>query len=595
MLWQAIKAARDLGRVHDIAAVLIRYGFGDLVRRIGMAGALERAGRSLHWRVPADLAVLEPAARVARALEELGPTFIKLGQMLATRVDLLPPEWIAEFEKLQDSVPAVPFDEIRAQLEEDLGDAPEAVFDALDTEPLAAASLAQVYRARLADGRAVVLKVRRPGIRPVVEADLRLLTRLADIIEAEAPDLRRYHLREVVRQLTLSLRREMDFAAECRSAERIAACFAGPGDGAGSRSDHHVVADEAGLSAADEVVPESAEARPDARGDIVIPHIHWQWTCERLNVQECIVGIPGRRVAELDAAGLDRRVLARKGAAAVLKMMLEDGFFHADPHPGNVIYLPGNRIAFIDFGMVGRLSEERRYQVATLLQGLVGRDAEAAAEVLLDWGGGSEVDAATLRGEIDAFIDQYHGVPLKSLRLADMLSDLMAMLRDHSLSLPPDLTLMVKAFVTLEGMGRQLDPEFDMAGAARPFLERVMLAHHSPEALARRGWRSVLGAVDLVTGLPRDLRSLLRSVRRGTFQVQVEVLPLRQFGDQIDRAFSRLTLGIVTAALIVASALVMGLAHDEASGIPFFALLGFIAAVLGGLAVLISIWRGGKG
>src|SRR5690606_32832317 len=204
---------------------------------------------------------------------------------------------------------------------------------------------------------------------------------------------------------------------------------------------------------------------------IVIPRIYWEWTSERLCVQQYIDGIPGGRLAAVDAAGLDRKLLARRGADAVLKMMLEDGFFHADPHPGNVFYLPDNRIAFIDFGMVGRLSEERRYQVALLLHGLVTRDAEAAAEVLLDWGSGNDADSTALRGEIDAFIDQYHGVPLKSLSLGAMLSDLIAILRDHALSLPPDLTLLVKAFVTLEGMGRQLDPEFDMAGAARPFLQ----------------------------------------------------------------------------------------------------------------------------
>src|SRR5690606_9754620 len=181
MLWQAIGAARDLSRANDIAAVVIRYGFGDLVRRIGMAGALERAGKALHWRAPEELARLEPPARVRRVLEDLGPTFVKLGQILATRVDLFPPEWIEEFGKLQDAAPATDFASVRAQLTEDLGEAPEAVFARLDTEPIAAASLAQVYRATLPDGKQVVLKVRRPGIRPIVEADLHPLARLAEI------------------------------------------------------------------------------------------------------------------------------------------------------------------------------------------------------------------------------------------------------------------------------------------------------------------------------------------------------------------------------------------------------------------------------
>ncbi|AKU14331.1 AarF/UbiB family protein [Aromatoleum toluolicum] len=556
MLWQAIGAVCDLGRLHDIASVLIRYGFGDLVRRIGMAGALERAGRALHWHEPEELARLEPPARLRRALEELGPSFVKLGQILATRVDLFPPEWIAEFSKLQDAAPAIPFAELLPQLTEDLGEPPEAIFPRLEMQALAAASLAQVHRAWLADGTAVILKVRRPGIRPIVEADLRLLARLAEIVEAEAPELRRYRPREVVRHFTLSLRRELDFSAEGRSAERIAAHFA----------DH----------------PE-----------IVVPRIHWPWTGGRLNVQDYVDGIAGRDLAAVDAAGLDRRLLARRGARAVLKMMLEDGFFHADPHPGNVFYLPDNRIAFIDFGMVGRLSEERRYQLAVLLHGLVSHDAEKVAEVLLDWSGGAEIDSETLQPEIDAFADQYHGVPLKNLDLGAMLSDLVAILREHGLTLPPDLALLIKAFIALEGLGRQLDPDFDMAGEATPFLERVLLAHAAPGALVWRGWRALRDTLALVAGLPQDLRQLLRAARRGKLLVQVEVLPLKHFGDRLDRAASRLAISVVTAALIIGSAIVMTVEREP--GLPSFGLLGFIAAVIGGIWVLFSIWRGGKG
>lgn len=559
MLWQAISAVRDLGRLHGIASVLIRYGFGDLVRRIGMADTLERAGRALRWHEPEELAWLEPPARVRRALEELGPSFVKLGQILATRVDLFPPEWIAEFGKLQDAAPAIPFADLLPQLTEDLGAPPETLFSRLETQALAAASLAQVHRAWLADGTAIILKVRRPGIRSVVEADLRLLARLAEIVETEAPELRRYRLREVVRQFTLSLRRELDFSAEGRSAERIAAHFA----------DH----------------PE-----------IVVPRIHWSLTGERLSVQDYVEGIAGRDLAAVDAAGLDRRLLARRGASAVLKMMLEDGFFHADPHPGNVFYLPDNRIAFIDFGMIGRLSEERRYQLAVLLHGLVSHDAEKVAEVLLDWSSDAQTDGESLQPEIEAFVDQYHGVPLKQLDLGAMLSDLAAILREHGLALPPDLALLIKAFIALEGLGRQLDPDFDMAGEATPFLERVLIAHVAPGALARRGWRALSDTLALVAGLPQDLRQLLRAARRGKLQVQVEVLPLKQFGDRLDRAASRLAISVVTAALIVGSAIVMTVERAPAlPGLPSFGLLGFIAAVIGGIWVLLSIWRGGKG
>lgn len=554
MLWEALGAARDLGRVHDIAAVLIRYGFGDLVQRLGMARALERAGKVLHLRGQDDIARLEPAARVRRALEELGPTFVKLGQILATRADLFPPDWIAEFGKLQDAAPAVPFEAIRAQLAEDLGDLPENIFAELDTTPLAAASLAQVHRARLADGTPVALKVRRPGIRPVIEADLRLLARLAEIVEAEAPDLRRYRPREVVRQFAHSLRRELDFSAEGRNAERIAASFA-------------------------------------EQPEIVVPRIHWQWSGERLNVQDFIEGVPGRAVAALPD-GFDRRLLARRGARAVLKMVLEDGFFHADPHQGNVFYLPDNRLAFIDFGMVGRLPEARRYEVAELLHGLVDRDGGLVTQVLLGWSDAAEADSESLRADIDRFVDEYHGVPLKQLDFGAMLGDVVGILREHGLALPPDLALMIKAFITLEGLGRQLDPDFDIASEAAPYLREVILAHHAPDAIARRGWRGLVSVADLLAGLPHDLARLLRIARRGSLKLEVDVPPLKAFGDQLDRAASRLTMGIVTAALIVGSSI--ALTVNRGDSVSLIGLLGFVGAMLGGLWVLVSVWRGGR-
>ncbi|HBK45600.1 MAG TPA: 2-polyprenylphenol 6-hydroxylase [Xanthomonadaceae bacterium] len=558
-MWEALGTVRDLGRLQEIASVLIRYGFGDVVRRIGMADVLERAGRLLHWHNAEEMLRMSAGVRVRRALEELGPTFVKLGQVLATRVDLLPPDWTAELSELQNAVPALPFAQIRAQLVADLGAPPETVFARFDETPLAAASLAQTHRAWLEDGSAVVLKVRRPGIRDVVEADLRLLARLAEIVEARAPDLQRYRPSEVVHQFTVSLRRELDFAAECRNAERIADNFAG-----------------------------------DAC--VLIPSVHWQWTCESLNVQDFVDGIPGRDLAEVDAAGLDRVGLARLGAGIVLKMVLEDGCFHADPHPGNIFYLRDGRIGIIDFGMVGCISERRRYQVATLLYGMVDHDAEAVTDVLLEWGSGDfNVDEARLQQDIGAFVDQYRGVPLKDLRIGAMLADVTAILREHALTLPADLALMIKAFLTLEGMGRQLDPDFDMASEARPYLRRALLQRFAPQEMLRRGRRSLTGAIELLGDLPRDVRRLLQAARRGRLQLHVETRSLKGFGDQVNRAANRLTMGIVTAALVIGSSIVM----NSVGGISSRWLLalgvaGFVGAGLCGIWILFSIWRSGR-
>ncbi len=584
MLWQALVAARDLGRLHEIASILIRYGFGDMVRRMGMANALERAGRALLWQHADELAHMEPPVRVRRALEELGPAFIKLGQVLATRVDLFEPEWIAEFSKLQDSAPPVPYAEIRQQLGEDLGAPPEEIFASFDPEPLAAASIAQVHRARLGDGSEVVVKVRRPGIRSVIDADLRWLTRLAELAETENPELRNFQPQEVVRQFSLSLQRELDFASECRNSEGIASNFAGYTD-----------QDAASPSASGRKPPVRATAGLPAAPIIVIPRVYWQWTGERVCVQEFVDGIPGRNLAAVDSTGLDRKLLARRGANAVFKMIIEDGFFHADPHPGNVFYLPGNRIAFIDFGMVGRLTEERRAQLIRLLLGLVRHEPARVADVMLDWTGDGAVDEDGLILEIQAFVDQYHGVPLKQLSLGTMLNELVAILRAHRITLPPDLALLVKAFISLEGMGRELDPDFDMAGEAMPMLVKTLRARYTPAAVIKRGWRSASEMLALIADLPHDFSRLLRAARRGQLDIHIDVKHLKHVGNQLDGAANRLVVGIVVAALIIGSSIVMTVPGGPTLfGLPTFGLLGFLGAAAGGVWLLLSIWKSNK-
>jgi ubiquinone biosynthesis protein len=564
MLLQALVAVRDLSRLHDIATILIRYGFGDIVNRMGLSHALERAG--LRQRGKSEHAHLPPPVRVRRALEEMGPTFVKLGQLLATRVDLFEPEWIAEFGKLQDSAPPVSYEEIKGQIVEDLGAPPEEIFAHFDAQPLAAASIAQVYRARTEEGHEVVVKVRRPGIRPVIEADLRWLARLAELAESESPELRSFRPKEVVQQFALSLRRELDFSIECRNAERIAQNFS--------------------------EYPKTPEAGEPL---IVIPRVYWQWTGERICVQEYISGIPGRQLQAVDEAGLDRKLLAKRGAHAVLKMIVEDGVFHADPHPGNVFYLPGNRIAFIDFGMVGRLTEERREQLIHLLLALVKHEPKRVLDVLLDWTGDGALDEAALTLEIQTFLDQYHGVPLKRLSIGSMLSDMVAILRQHKLMLPADLALLIKAFISLEGMGRELDPDFDIAGQAMPMLEELVRSRYTPSALIKRSGRALAEALTLIAGLPHDLSRLLRAARRGRLEIHIDVTNLRHVGNQLDGAANRLVIGVIVAALIVGSSIVMTVpGGPKLFGLPLLGLFGFLSAVFGSIWLLLSIWKSSR-
>ena len=387
MLIESLDTARDLQRLAEIAVVLVRHGFGDTVRRLGLADALASAGHVLHLDHADQLARLAPPVQVRMAMEDLGPTFVKLGQILAGRADLLGPEWLSEFGKLHSRVPPVPLAELRPQLREDLGGEPEEVFARFDAEPLAGGSIAQVHRAQLVDGTEVVVKIRRPGIRETIDADLRLLDRMAAMAEANLPAIKPYGPARMVREFARSLRRELDLATECRNAERIAGNLA-------------------------------------SLPFVSIPRVYREYTRERINVQEFVDAIPGEYVERLRDAGLDPALLARRGAQAVLQMIVDDGFFHADPHPGNVFYLPGNRLVFIDFGMVGRLSDRRREEVLQLLLGLVERESQAVADVLLDWTGDEPaVDPGQIETEIESFIDQYHGTPLAELNLGGMIVD----------------------------------------------------------------------------------------------------------------------------------------------------------------------------
>jgi ubiquinone biosynthesis protein len=559
-MWDGMSPGRDLARAVEIASTFARHGGGDLMRRSGLTAMLHRAGHVLPAATQLEeFVALAPALRTRRAFEALGPTFVKLGQLLATRVDLFPDEWIEQFAALQNQVPAAPYDQVRAQLVEDLGAPPEQVFARFDPEPLAAASIAQVYRARLHDGTEVVVKVRRPGIRPVVEADLRLLQRAAQAMEAHLPEMRQFAPVAVVAQFRESLRRELDLAAECRHAERIAASFA---------------------------------SDPNLR----IPRVHWRYCGERINVQDFVAGIAVCDLPALAAAGIDPRAIARRGAQAILAMMLRDGFFHADPHPGNVFALPGDRIALIDFGMVGRLSPRRRAQVVHLLHALVLRDADAVTQTLLDWTETAAVDEERLGQEVDAFIDRYHGVPLGQLHLGAMLLKIAALLREHRLHLPPDLALLIKVCITLEGMGRMLDPSFDMASEAAPFLRRALLGQHAPQAILRRGTRAVADLVETVAEFPRDLRRAARALRSGRMHLNLRLDQLERFGRQVDHSANRLTMGIVVAALVIGSSITMTVGGGpELLGLPAFGLLGFVGAVLAGAWLLLSIWRSGGG
>jgi ubiquinone biosynthesis protein len=549
---------RELPRLHEITSVFIRHGLGDLVRRAGIAGVLERAGQVLHWRERAESVRLEPPQRMRMALEELGPAFIKLGQLMATRVDLFPPAWITEFEKLQAEVAPVPFGDLLPDLERALGRSPFEVFRDVDTTAYAAASIAQVHRAKLQDGTPVVLKIRRPGIRAKIEADLRLLARVAEMVESDLPEARRYRPAEVAAQFTRSLEREIDFATETRNIQRFAKNF-------------------------------------DGDPQVLIPKVYPEYTSEVLLVQDHVEGITASNPAAIDAAGLDRRKLAVLGVQAFLKQILTHGFFHADPHPGNVIFLPDHRMVMLDFGMVGRLSPQRRTQVTDLLAGLARMEEEAMIEVLLDWAGDAYVDEAKLRADVDELVFDYEDVPLKSIRIGNVVRHFSAIVRDHSIVLPSDLSMMLKALITLEGLGRQYDPDVNIIDHLAPLLRSALDERYQPAQLWRRGRGAVASLLNVAGSVPRDFARLLREARRGKVRIDLDLKRLDQFAERMERTIDRGTMGVMTASLVIGSAIVMSVPDGPTVfGIPLLTtigLAGYTVAFVNSLWIIYGMWR----
>jgi ubiquinone biosynthesis protein len=357
-----------------------------------------------------------------------------------------------------------------------------------------------------------------------------------------------------MRQFTSSLRNELNLATECRHAERAAANL--PKDSV-----------------------------------LVIPKVYWQWTCERLNVQELIDGIPGKDLQAVDAANLDRQYLAQQVALTISKMILEDGFFHADPHPGNIFYLPGNRLALIDWGMVGRMPQAARDRLIDLLHGLVERNVDKVVEILVEWSGNEGVDREQLSADVEEYVNKYHGVTLEKLDITNLFSDLTALLRENGLSLPPDLAMMIKVFITLEGLVCQLNPGLDLMAEIQPIAHKALLQRYAPDSISKHIQQIFSETVDIFTSFPKYLRQLLKDLGSGSLKHRIEIAQLEEFGKQLDDAASRLAVSFVTAAFIIGTSVVV--ASDKGPtlfGIPFFEIFGYCAMV-GGLWLLISIWR----
>ena len=503
---------RHFQRYRQIADVLSRHGLGFVVGVVGLSrwvplhhGVLGHQRRQEPYTSPEHLRL---------AIEELGPTFIKLGQLLSTRSDILPADYLHELSKLQDAAPPVPLSTVRAVIEGELGGSPEEIFASFDAKPLASASIGQAHLATLLDGTEVVVKVRRPNVNAVIETDLEILQNFANIAGRRWQAAANYNLPGLVSQFALSLRRELDYLAEGRNAERIAVNFA-------------------------------------ANPDVHIPRVFWDTTTSRVLTLERIVGIKVDDLDGIDRARVDRRQLATKAAGVAVSMVFEHGFFHADPHPGNLFIEPGGRIGLIDFGMVGEVDEALRQRLGVLLAALTSHEVERLASALLELSVVKRpVDRDQFRIDLVGFIALYKGRRLGEVNIAELASHLLALLRKHHLQLPQEIAVLLKYFLMVEGMGVRLDPEFILGAVLGPYARQLAWERFSPDALARQLLSSGRDAAALAVDLPDRVRRLLDVLDASGLVVHLNARELEPLVGRAERIGDRMVAGIITAAFI---------------------------------------------
>ncbi len=540
MLKTAFVAARDRQRLSEIASVMIGFGLNKAVDRLGL-----RHIPLIPRRTPrVDVTRLSQPERLRRAIEALGPTFIKFGQILASRPDLLSPVWTDELEKLHSQVKPMSWEQIGPQLEGDLGAPPQEVFAEFDVEPIASASIAQVYRARLHSGEEVVVKVLRPGLRKVIEADLRLMAHGARIVESEWPEMGRYQPQEQMKHLAAGINGELDLLNEARNCEMLAEIFRG-------------------------------------NKDVVIPKIYWEWCSERVLVQEFIHGVSPNDPAALRAIGADKKLLAQKGCDAFLRMALIEGVFHADPHPGNLLVLPNNRIGFIDFGIVGRLSQKRRQQLLVLIGAMVKQDTDGLMATLLDWTGPTNPDMTKLEQSAQTFVQAHSSIPLN---FGAVLTDFMTMARENDLAMPTDLAILFKGLVTADGVMRTLDPNFDLFSAAGPTIRTSLRNTFSARGLMRKAESLGTGLFGAASELPTLIHLMLVRLKQGKVTVEIELKGMDKLVRGIERGAARVAVGLVVAAFATQIA-----PRLLELGTPVFVTIAFAVSVLGiGWLLLLS-------
>ncbi len=515
-LGQVVKNAQ---RLRQILAVLARHGFSDLVVRMNL-GKFLPSRFSTFIETAAEKSTPE---RLRLAFEELGPTFVKLGQLLSTRPDIIPENALQELARLQDNVRPLPFGVVRSALERELGQPLSEVYSSFDEVPIGAASIGQVHAATLASGEEVVVKIQRPEIQAIIETDIALLDFLAGLLEKYVPESRVFRPRIIVDEFFKTLVYELDYVVECNNMARIARNMAGI-------------------------------------SEIVIPRVYKEYSSTRVLTLERLRGIRVNDLKALDSAGTDRKKIVAVGARAFFKMILVDGVFHGDLHGGNLFILPGDKLGVIDFGIVGRLSDKSREQLAGMMISLITEDYENLcylyAEVSVS---GQFVDMESFTREVRNMLAPYMGLSLNEVNSGRLLIEATKIGARYNIQIPGDWMLVFKALITIEGMGRTLDPDFDLLANGQMLVQDMLKDQFSPQKLGRELLWAGKDLVALAQSLPRQLRWMMKKVAANDYALDIHVPEVIELKDQLDANSRRLSLSVLFVGVLVAG--VLSLSH----------------------------------
>ncbi len=553
---KTLQTYRRIKRYRVVIFTLLKYGFGDIVDRLDLMSMVRKR------RPPGNVQprTMGPTAqRFREALEELGPTFVKLGQLLSTRPDILPESFILELEKLQDDVPSFPFSEVVEVFREEFDKSPEEIFVEIDHEPTASGSMAQVHKARLPDGTLVAVKIQRPGIVSLIDTDLSILMEIATLMERHIPELNWINPVALVQHFAASITRETDFISEFNAAKQF----------------YNNFADDP---------------------TVVIPRVFRKYSSEKILVMDFIEGI---KISDLEAiadSNLDRKTLARNGAHLILKEIFKHQFFHGDPHPGNLFALDNNRIAAIDFGIVGYLDDRTTRLLGRIFAGVIKKDIDSIVSSLekmriLP----SHVDMTAFRFDLQSFLDRYYGSTISEVDLDDIIRDSLRIVRNHQIVLPANLATIGRMLVLSTGIARKLDPDFDMLEETRPYIKNLISSQFDARNISREAFSMADDYYSIFRYLPGNLKSILNKLKKGETTINLRHQGIDRMIREIDRSSNRLSFSMIVAALIVGSSLIINMDKGPTVyGFAAFGLGGYLIAGILGLWLVISILRSGR-